>query len=67
MLVQYVKLFKIDVVCLRKISFLYVIIEAVPRGGKADKKQPEYWQPSSHVRNVVRVCHHNFLLRVPDP
>jgi hypothetical protein len=48
--------------------FIYLFFtKALPRRGKADKKQPEHRQPSSHVRNVVRVCHHHFLLSVPDP
>jgi hypothetical protein len=62
---RYLKLFKIDV--LKKLSFLNAFTKAVPRRGKADKKQPEHGQPSSHVRNVVRVCHHNFLFSVAVP
>ncbi len=40
----------------------------MPWRGKADKKQPEHWQPSSHVRNVERVCHHIFcsVFRIRD-
>ncbi len=45
---------EVKILYLLSFFYTYVFIEAVPRRGKADKKQPEHRQPSSHVRNVVK-------------